>query len=152
VSIYPSILTSRTKAKTAPRRIHIPKHQPRARRDYNHNRPYSDGEHLQPPPPRNLRWDKADPLISTSLPRNLLKTHLRFACSAATGFCSGVAASFDNASFKVFADSDLELFDSPRSEIDSVSVDVASTESLDILKGGMSEPVKRELMCGPETF
>jgi len=64
--------------------------------------------------------------------------------------CSGVTASFDRASFKVFAESDFEFFDSPRSEVDTVSVVAASTERVDItgfLKGGMSEPVKRELMC-----
>lgn len=78
-------LKHQEQGETSPKkpRIHIPKHQPRAHRDYNHNRPYGDGEHLQPPPPRNLRRDKAVPLISTSLSRNLLKNVLTWYSRAA---------------------------------------------------------------------
>ena len=64
-----------------------------------------------------------------------------FACSAATGFCSGFVASFDRASLSVLADSVLEFFDSP-----ACPVSVVVAESLDImvsLKDGMFETVNR---------
>lgn len=68
---------------------------------------------------------------------------MTFACSAATGFCSGFVVSFDRASLNVVADSVLEFFENPACSAESASVDDAGSFDIsELLKGGMFESAK----------